>query len=107
MEEELRKTFVELVKFAQQVGPDVWAIMVKQQIISGIFTIALWMLACVSFVGSYKLYKKADCEMGLAVGITGCVLWGFGISVLTVVVFVDAFPKLLNPQYYALMALKP
>jgi len=107
MEEELGKTFVELVEFIQQVGPDVWAVMVKQQIISGISTIVLWILACVGFVGSYKLQKRTNDETELIAGITGCVLCGFGIFVLTVVVFADALPKLLNPQYYALMALKP
>jgi len=97
MEEELRKTFVELVEFIQQVGPDVWAVLIKQQILSGIFTIALWILACVGFVGSYRLLKRDDCETELIVGITGCVLCGFGIFVLTVAVFADALPKLLNP----------
>jgi len=107
MEEELRKTFVELVEFIQQVGPDVWAIMVKQQIISGISTIVLWILACVGFVGSYKLLKRDNCEAEVIAGVAGCILCGFGVFVLTGIVFAEALPKLLNPQYYALMALKP
>jgi len=108
MEEELRKTFVELVKFVQQVGPDVWAIMVKQQIILGISIIILWMLACVGFVGSYKLLKRnGSSDVDLIVGVVGCVLCGVGVFCTTIMMFDSILPKLFNPEYYALMALKP
>lgn len=107
MEEELRKAFVELVEFVQQIGPDIWAIMVKQQIISGISTIVLWILACIGFIGSYRLVERKDHETKILLGIAGCALCGLGVFILTIVVFTHALPQLLNPQYYALMDLKP
>jgi len=112
MEEELRKTFVELAKFVQQIGPDVWAIMVKQQIIVGISTIVLWVISGISTLFGIKVLqsnpKWAQDSIGDNVG-------GFVITVVSACAFVILFvvlvihgiPRILNPQYYALMALKP
>lgn len=111
MEEELRRLFIELIQFSKEVSPEVWAILIKQQIIEGIIS----MMACVILLPASVtliwltikkwdwIYKK-DWEIG-STFIAGVVTLG---ALIALTVFLaKGFPRLINPEYYALMALKP
>ena len=110
MEEEIKKAIIDLINFAKQVSPEVWAVLVKQQIIEGIMGILGWVFsAFVPSFGCYCFLKKpawvidesGDSIIGVICVVVGGAIF-FVFSLVSLFLFI---PQLLNPQYYALMNL--
>lgn len=112
MEEVLKDSIVELIGFAKNISPAVWAILVKQQIIWGILTIIGFILSIgVSIIGIYILKKRPEWALDDSnFNIAGGVITAIG-GCLTVVLFIiliaEGIPQLINPEYFAMMDLKP
>ena len=105
MEEQLQTLFTELVRFTKAVSPEIWAILIKQQIISGISIIFCSSISIALFLWVFKEGKKDNWESeGWAIG--SLVLGGVMIGTI-LIMLAEGIPRLLNPDYYALMSLKP
>jgi hypothetical protein len=111
MEAELIKTVQDLIQFTKDVSPEVWKILIWQQyVISICIGIGFLVFPIAMVIGNW-IYKGEEANessidlefVGGAVVIISGVL--FGICLL--VFFVEGLPRLLNADYYALMALKP
>lgn len=110
MEEELKKLFVELVKFSKDISPEIWAILIKQQIVWGVVGLVGSAFSWLSLRFCYRKWvsTKEDCEnfdtnpFGVAAMVAAIVT-----CIVTTLLFVEVLPRLINPAYYALMALKP
>ena len=110
MEEELKKLFVELVKFSKDVSPEIWAILIKQQIIWAITGLVGIIFGWLSFAFCYIKWQatKDDGEkfdinpFGLAT-----IILAVAVGIAMIALSIEILPRLLNPAYYALMALKP
>jgi hypothetical protein len=112
MEEELKKLFLELVQFSKNVSPEIWMILVKQQLVWAVSSlIALLSTGIIGVWGLTVLKRRPKWALdqyntnvigGGIAGIAG------GLFLIAVFLFlVEGFPRLFNPEYFALMAIKP
>jgi hypothetical protein len=107
----IEQEILELIRTIEELSPEVWAIYLKQQIVSGC-TNLLASLAiliptlygacrCIKFIMSEKFDTGADLPfipmMVLVLGLPTLL----GLSVAT-----EAVSKLINPEYYAIQDLK-
>ena len=110
MEEELKKLFVELVKFSKDVSPEIWAILVKQQMIwaiSGLIAIVFGGLSFGFCYHKWQTTKNNDDRFDLnPFGIATLVL-AIALGIAMIALAIEILPRLLNPAYYTLMAIKP
>jgi len=112
MEEELKKLFVELMRFSKDVSPEIWAILVKQAITIGIMYLLASFFSVACFFQGLRILRDRptwaliDDEINIGGGIWAGIS-GFIAIIMVICLFTDALPRLLNPAYYALMALKP
>lgn len=110
MEEEIKKLFLEIVSFGKEVSPEIWGILIKQQIIAGWATVVGTTLCFLLFLCFGLMSFKATGGQNEA--ILGIALGGFAIFGIFFIIFVfftvgTGIPRILNPEYYALMDLKP
>jgi len=95
----------EFVNLIKGVGPDVWAIMIKQQLIYAyigiVFLIASVVATAIGFIG---MLIKDECGEGVYFILTciGAVCLFF----LLILFFTESLPRLMNLEYYAIMDLK-
>ena len=111
MESEIVKILSDLSNFVKMVSPEVWKSLVQQQVIEGVMGLIGATLAyCGMFVCFILIRVNPKC-----IAISGdpvpAVMVGTGLFVasipLTILLFAQFIPQLLNPQYYALMSIKP
>ena len=99
----------EFVNLVKGVGPDVWAIMIKQQLIyayMGIgFLVTSIIAAVVGFIGMMKERNRDKPSSGIFFQIicVGC----FCLIIALITFFGDSLPRLISPEYFAIMDLKP
>jgi len=87
------------------VAPEVWEIMVRQQYVYAI-TISVGLVASmIVFVLGFWWAVKEDWDEGPWIAIVG--IFGIVTAVLILMGILDAMPRLLNPEYYAIKALIP
>jgi len=111
MENEIVKILSDLSNFVKMVSPEVWNTLVRQQIIEGILGLAATIFVyCGMFICFILIKINPKCisidGSPLPAAIFGSILLAFAIA-LTILVAAQFIPQLLNPQYYALMAIKP
>jgi len=112
MEKEIIKTFIELVSFLEKTSPIVWEIYVKQQIIEGGMLFLGWGLAfCFLLIGIRLMKTKPgwcidpsndNFDCGIFIFIVGCLF----LLILFAFLIGTGIPHLLNPEYYAIQAIK-
>ena len=111
MESEIVKILSDLSNFVKTVSPEVWKILVQQQVIEGVIgLIGAISVYCGMFVCFILIRVNPKC-----IAIDGdpvpAVILGVGLFIacipLTILLFAQFIPQLLNPQYYALMSIKP
>ena len=111
MAEQLKTLFTELVKFTKTVSPEIWAILVKQQIIWGISSLLFLILAIGVFLYGVHLRKTRPAWAIIDNdNVLGGIFFGVGLlfSAIALGVFlIEGLPNLINPEYHALMSLKP
>ena len=111
MNAELIKTVQDLIGFVKDVSPEIWEILVWQQyVVATCWVIAFIFSGILLGVGVRILAKKPSWAMSDGInpgGIAITSVAGFAFGFISIFVFAEALPRLLNPEYYALMALKP
>lgn len=111
METEIINAIKDLVAFTKDVSPEIWELLVKQQYIIAISWFCSLTITLLGIFIGFKIYTKEETYEGnLELELIGAIFMiacgSVGLFPL-VGVFTDAIPRLLNPEYYALMALKP
>lgn len=106
----VKETFTELVTFAKAVGPDVWGILVKQQVVEATsITIGLAVALMLLVWGTRIMKNRPDWAVDNAGDNAGgaiiTIISAIASLVMTGVFLVRALPRFLNPAYYALMEL--
>lgn len=112
MEEQLKNLFIELVKFSKDVSPEIWAILVRQSIIIGIMYLLTVVFSLICFLKGLQILKERpkwaliDDDINIVGGVwTG--VFAFILLIAMICLLSDGIPHLFNPEYYALMDLKP
>ena len=104
MEEELRKLFVELVKFSKEASPEIWAILIKQQLIYGYTALVSFIFgATLFFIGAVKTTDWDKCTLWTIFFCLGTIIGTMAFLIL----LLNGIGQIFNPGYEALMALKP
>jgi Mg/Co/Ni transporter MgtE len=96
---------LQIAEKLESLAPHVWEVLVRQQYVEAIILLVATLIACVVaffvFRAEHAGNAKGDWEPGV---------WVF-ISVLAVSLFAGllfgGIPRLLNPEYYAIMELVP
>ena len=110
MEEELKKLFLESVRFSKDVSPEIWAILVKQQMswaISGLIGIVFGWLGFAFCYNKWQITKDDTKMFDINPFGFVTVALAIAVGVAMIALCVEILPRLLNPAYYALMAIKP
>lgn len=111
MEEEIKKIVVDLVQYIKEVGPEVWVILIRQQIAEGIISaLAVVLSLCGVFWGLRVLKSEPEWACSNDVNIGGtliAIIAGLFLLISLTVFGSEGLLKLLNPAYYALTDLKP
>ena len=104
MDAQLIKTVQDLIGFVKDVSPDVWDMLVWQQSVVFISILTALIFCSTGLgVGNWLFFKKDREEIGMPL----IIVFGVGLFSCLLVFFMEGIPRLLNPEYYALMALKP
>lgn len=106
----VKETFTELVTFAKAVGPDVWGILVKQQVVEATsitigLAVALMLLVWGTRIMKNRPAWAVDKAGENAGGAIITVISTIASLIMTGVFLVRALPRFINPEYYALMEL--
>ncbi len=109
MDAELIKTVQDLIGFVKGVSPDVWKILIWQQYVGAFSWMAVFITSGgIAYFGFWVLRKdNVTDEINVPIGTVIMVFFGFVFLIAFIGLFTDCIPELLNPEYYALMALKP
>ncbi len=107
MDAELIKTVQDLIGFVKDVSPDVWKILIWQQYVGAFCWLSIFIFSGVITYFGFRIFQKGDEDWSGPVGVVVMGAFGFIFFVAFIGLFTDCVPKLLNPEYYALMALKP
>ena len=101
----LQQNVVDIVEALKAVAPEVWEILMRQQFVIGVtVTVSLCLFVTV-LLGALVWNAKDNWRSDGALATT--VVSGIGSALLFIIFMVEALPRLLNPAYYALMALIP
>ena len=95
----------DLVSFFKAAIPEIWAALLKQLYVIATCIILPLILALSSFVIVFYLGEKEKWNSA-ALFVLFVVSGGISVSLL-ILFFIEALPRLVNPVYYAIMALKP
>ena len=110
MEEELKKVFLELVQFGKTVSPEIWKILITQQIVWAISSVLSMILTIPVALFTYLKWidtKDRDNNFDINPYGVATTIIAF-LSLISIVIFLsEGLPRLVNPEYYALIALKP
>jgi hypothetical protein len=109
MREEVMALIRDLAAMLEPGARAVWATMVRQQVTSGALDMLLAVLAGVAayFVGRAAIHEMGadDYEEELTGVCVFDLLIAVGLAIASVLIARDALLHLLNPDYYAMMAL--
>jgi len=97
----------EFVNLVKGVGPDVWAIMIKQQLLYAYLEIGFFVASIIAAVGSfigvgYESDKKVNDPIFFPIFMVCC----FFLFIALITFFGDSLPRLIHPEYFAIMDLK-
>ena len=106
MQEELKKIFLEIVQFSKDVSPEIWAILIKQQLIHGWLCLSALIISTIGVLVSGYKTKKEGWDGPTFINII-CIISMLIFAISLLFFATEGLTKLLNPAYHALMALKP
>ena len=103
-----KEAIQEITKYLDKVseklgaGADqVWPWFIKQVYIDAIFSITYFVVAVICIIIAVKKGLLKNYWVKGPIGITTCIISVIVLFIITVY-FLDAFPALFNPEYYAL-----
>jgi len=112
MEKEIMDRVDQLIGFIQAKSPLIWEVFYRQQIIEGIASIIFLVLVLtLFFIGVHIIKARPKWALNsdsLNVGGLVITVCSIIVSIIGIALFLgQGLLQLLNPAYYALMALKP
>ena len=112
MEKEILERVDQLVDFIQAKSPLVWEAFYRQQIMEGIVCVIFLILSILFLLFAFHVLKTKpkwaldDFEGNLGGGIL-TIVSGCAVLIATVAFLCVGLLQLLNPEYYAIISLKP
>lgn len=105
MEHEMIEMIREITEAVKGVAPEVWAVLVKQAVIEGYSLLAaVGFTALMTAIGTFTWYASDERnEVAAVVAIVGL----FAFVLFTAIFIGEGLPRILNPEYYAIMSLIP
>ena len=112
MEKEIMDRVDQLIGFVQAKSPLVWEAFYRQQIMEGIINGIVFIIGLIILFTGFYIVKTepewaVDSDNNNVGGIIFTVVGTFVTIIAGVIFFAEGLLQILNPVYYALMALKP
>ena len=109
--DEIINELTRLIGFVESMSPEIWRIYLRQQIIVGYILSGAFLFSIVGVVGGIMVMVKkpkwsmdssSDCIMGKML----TVVFGLLFLCFTAVFAIEGLPRILNPEFYAINALR-
>ena len=94
----MEQVLIDLMDVVKSVAPDVWAIVVRQKVYSGVIGIVVALIIGALSVAMYRYSERAD-EFDKDIFVFIAALIGFA----AVIVLAMSSMYVINPQYYAIL----